>query len=215
MGLHEYYKDRDTTILDAYPGAGIWSAALYNTIKPANHVMFEPVVGFQKYLNPLVAESAKESDLKVQVRSEDPFRWSTFTEMAKEGVFKAKTAPRDQINPYLLYTANLTSIQGEQLCVQYLNCIMNKNWLQSYGRVRLLLWVRHSTASKVLGQVGGKYRQRVSVQAEACSKTSLVIGSSNIPNIVENPEQAAPFNTIAQDMFPEVSLFQFLLVNSY
>ena len=205
MGLPEFYKDHQTTILDAYPGAGIWSAALYNTLKPVNHVMLEPVVGFQKYLKPLIEDSAKESELNVHLRSEDPFRWSTFTDLAKEGVFQPRSAPRDQINPFLLYTANLTSIQGEQLCVQYLNCIMNQNWIQQYGRVRLLLWVRHTTASKLLGRAGGKHRQRVSVQTEACSDTRLVISSSHVENLVENPEQEAPFSTVAKDMFPDVS----------
>lgn len=204
MGLPDYYRGQPTTILDAYPGAGIWSAALYNTLKPHSHVMLEPVVGFQKYLTPLLKESAKDSDLAVQLRTEDPFRWGTFTDLASEGIFTPKSAPRDKINPFLLYTANLTSIQGEQLCVQYLNCIMNQNWLQKFGRVRLLLWVRHGTASKLLGRAGGKHRQRVSVQTEACSDAKLLIGSGHVEHIVEQRDQEAPFNAYSTDMFPEV-----------
>lgn len=205
MGLPQYYKGQKTTIIDAYPGIGIWSAALHNTLQPEKHIMLEPVVGFQKYLRPFIEEIETPSETNVQLRSEDPFRWSTFTDLANNGIISPQLAPRDQINPFLIYTANLTSIQGEQLCVQYLNCIMNQNWLQRYGRVRLLLWVRHGTASKLLGQPGGKFRQRVSVQTESCSNTRLVIGSSQVDGLVEQAEQEAPFNMSAKDMFPEVS----------
>lgn len=178
LGLADYYRGKNTTLIDAYPGAGVWSAALNEAVQPKKHVLLEPVVTLNKYLRPLVPELDS-----VTLRSEDPFRWRTFTELADAGVYTPINYPRDQpgVNPHLLYTANLTSTQGEQLCVQYLNCMLNRNWLQRYGRVRLLLWVRQSTAIKVLGLVGSKQRQRVSVQSQACAVSTVAIAPEDHP----------------------------------
>lgn len=192
LGLPEFYRGHNTTIIDAYPGPAVWSTALHHAVQPANHVLLEPVASFQKYLK---QEIGPDGDPTVQLRKEDPFRWSTFTDLAEAGVYTPVAHPREQgINPHLIYTANLTSVQGEQLAMQYLNCLMNRNWLQQYGRVRLLLWVRFATAAKMLAAAGTKQRHRASVQTEACSDTTLVIGTRQLevpghpPLVVASPK---------------------------
>lgn len=192
------------TIIDAYPGNGIWSSALYNEIKPSNHVLVEPLVGTQKFLNKFVDPSKNTW----KVWPEDPFRWNTYDNMITNGIYKPISHPRTAINPHLLFTCNLSSIQGEQLCVQFLNCVMNRNWLQKYGRVKMLLWVRYTTLVKLLAPPGSKRRGRVSVQTEACSDTRLVIGN-DVAKVDLDPQPYEPLEMITslEDIFPFVSIF--------
>lgn len=133
--------------------------------------MMEPHL---QYYNHLERLQGPENGLNVV--SSDPFRWRSFLELEHQKAFEPISHPReDGINPHLLFTANLSSMQGEQLCTQYLNCITNHSWLQKYGRVRCLLWVKPATAMKLLFNVGDIYRSRVSVQTEACTDISLLL----------------------------------------
>jgi len=172
------YAGQNTTIIDAYPGAGVWSSALHEIVKPTKHILLEPAPKLVKLLEDNVTPASLASG-NVVIKPEDPFRWGTFTSLVNDKVYEpVKFTDRSRIHPNILYTANLTSIQGEQLCFQYLNCAMNQSWLQSYGRVRMLFWIRHSTAQKLLARAGSKFRGRVSVQAETCTESRLLVGSS-------------------------------------
>lgn len=170
MGYDKFYSP-NTTIIDAYPGLGVWSAALHNTLKPKQHIMLEPHLNYRKFLSSLCNEKNT-----LQVLKPDPFRWTTFTSLIQEGIYSPEKQPRTHINNELIYTANLTRLQGEQLCTQYLNCIANQSWLQAYGRVRLLVWVRESTALKLLAPAGHRARHRVGIQREAVTEGTSVLG---------------------------------------
>jgi transcription factor 1 len=170
LNLPSIYSS-NVTIIDAYPGLGVWSAALHNTIRPANHILLEPHINYKSFLASL--ESPQNT---WRVRSEDPFRWGTFRSLSENKIYTPTKLSRREIHNQLLFTANLSMIQGEQLCVQYLNCITNHSWLQAYGRVKLLLWVREPTAAKLMAVTGTKARHRVSVQCEATTKTTAIIG---------------------------------------
>lgn len=172
LKLPSYYTD-NVTIIDAYPGPGVWSAALHNTIKPKQYIAMEPNPTYRRFLDTLQQPS-------FQVVASDPFRWRSFTDLVSENIYSPiKHARSRGIHPNLLVTANLSMRQGEQLCTQYINCITNQSWLESYGRVRLLLWVRSSTAIKLLLGVGHKNRSRISVQTESACKAKLIIGDKH------------------------------------
>lgn len=163
----------NAVVIDAYPGVGEWSRAVNDAFKPKSHTILEPFVSYRKFL----VESGMTSKYPFSLRTEDPFRWSTFTDLMAQGVIPTpRFADRTQIHPELLFTANLTNSQGEQLCVQYLNCISNQSWLQTFGRVRLLIWVRESTCRKIIARPGSKLRSRVSVQAESAAECKVLIG---------------------------------------
>lgn len=164
-----------TVIVEAYPGVGVWSKALNDTLKPKSHILLEPYIGMQKYLK----EHVINDSTSMHLRSEDPFRWGTFTDLIAQGEIPDKIIPRTEIHSDILFTANLTHPQGEQLCVQYLNCISNQSWLQALGRVRLLLWVRQSTCTKVMARPSAKTRNRVSVQAESAAISTALIGDAH------------------------------------
>lgn len=169
LGYADFY--RHTTVVDMYPGVGVFSAAVYNTIRPEKHIMMEPLVSYNKYLRTLSAPG-------LLVDTSDPFRWTSFTKLEKAGHLKPETQPRSQINNSLLVVGNLTHNQGEQLTAQYLNCITNRSWLEKYGRVRLLLWVRSSAADKLLAKPSEILRNRLAVQCETYCETKLVVSPS-------------------------------------
>ncbi|CAN6675116.1 mitochondrial transcription factor 1 [Trichomonascus vanleenenianus] len=172
LALPETHKS-NLTVIEGYAGNGVWSAALHNTLKPANHVILEPHLKAFTFLKSL---ESPENTLKVH--SIDPFRWQPYNDLVSEGVYTPVKHPRTEINPFLLFTANLSNLQGEQLAAQYLNCITNMSWLQQYGRVRMLLWVRSATAAKFLFTAGEPNRSRISIQAESSANVKLVVGDS-------------------------------------
>lgn len=214
-GIANDYVGHNTTIIDAYPGAGVWSSALHEIVKPKKHILLEPAPKLVKFLEDNVTPASIASG-EVVIKPEDPFRWGTFTSLVSDKVYEPiKLTDRSRINPNLLYTANLTSIQGEQLCFQYLNCVMNQSWLQNYGRVRMLFWIRHSTAQKLLARAGNKHRGRVSVQAETCTTSKLLIGSRLESDTTSDVEGAGADVLLhdAKDFYPEATkTSQFALV---
>ena len=62
----------------------------------------------------------------------------------------------------------------EGLIVQWLKCAGYKNWLQRYGRVRMLLWVPCSTAVKLMAPPGVTARSKISLVRETFTDTKLV-----------------------------------------
>lgn len=163
-GLKSEYGS-DLTIIDAYPGPGVFSSALNNYLNPKKHILIEPVPKFRKLYE-------KFENKSVATDSRDPFRWQTFLD-----IFKNKSLIEDptKLNTNnLLYTCNLTNLQGEQLVNQYLNCVMNQNWIQKYGRIKMLLLLEKSTVLKLLAEKNEKARNRTSVQCQTFTDSKIL-----------------------------------------
>lgn len=209
MGLSELYKD-NVTIIDAYPGVGTWSAALNNEIKPKNHILMEPLVGAGKFWKNIIKDSGSQS---LKLFPEDPYRWSSFNTLIEQNLYKPESHPTTEIHPNILFTANLTHTQGEQLCAQYISCLLNRSWLQKYGRVRLLLWLRYSTLVKLLATPCSKRRHRIGVMTEASSESRLIIDNATT-DLELDPQPFEPISKIEQSKqtFPSVSLKVFVIV---
>lgn len=167
LGYTDFYKN--ATIIDCYPGAGVFSAAIFNSLKPKKHVMIEPLNSFTKYLDTL-----KAGNKELEVVKLDPYRWATFSSLIDEGTLKIEQQPLNQIHNQVLFTANLTQLQGEQLCAQYLNCVTNRSWIQRFGRIRMLMWVRATTAEKLLAKSGERFRHRISAQCESACDARVI-----------------------------------------
>lgn len=185
LGYPKVFRERPF-IIDAYPGTAVFSAALHNTLRPSKHILVEPFTSFQPWLNHLANET-------IEVNSDDPFRWGTFTNLVKAHRSLIDTQDRSKIHDQLLYVANLTHRQGEQLVAQYLNCASNQSWLQSFGRVRMLLWMRSSVAEKLLAGPGEDFRHRIGTQRESCCDARVVFHVpqakkiKNYPRILKEP----------------------------
>lgn len=211
LGYADFYTPK-TTILDAYSGAAVFSAALHNEIKPFSHILMEPYPSYAPLLTHL------SDPPRIIPETADPFRWSTFQNLVDQNKFSPVKHDRTKIHNELLFTANLLHAQGEQLVTQYINCISNQSWLLKYGRVRLLLWMRSSTAEKLLAGPSERYRRRLACQREACCDARVVLHtlpkkkpiSANYPAVLLNP-MVKELN-LAKDFvgtgIPDVSLIE-------
>jgi transcription factor 1 len=193
LGLATSHKN--AAIIDTYPGIGVWSAAVHNAIEPKKHIMLEPYKQYHDYLVNL--ESPPDNTL--QVLREDPYRWTTFSDLVNNKLWQPQEHTRKEIHPDILYLANLTGQHGEQLCMQYLNCVMNQSWLQRYGRVRMLFWIREDTALKLLARPGDRARHRATVQAEASADIELVASVPEASLLTRTPLMELS----SSDFFPE------------
>lgn len=100
----------------------------------------------------------------------DAYKWKVYTSLLKYGAISPKKLPHDGINPSLLVTGNLTNKQGLQLLGQFLSCTAYRNWLQAYGCVRMLFWLRAVDAQRVMLSLHDKKMNRLSTLARLFSE---------------------------------------------
>lgn len=189
----------NTVIIDAYPGFGVFSAALQEVIQPKKHLMLEPHIQYHNYLQLLADPSINT----LEVLKSDPFRWTSFSELQDNGLFAPQMHTREEVHPDILFVANLTMPQGDQLLTQYLNCVQNGSWLQRYGRVRMLLWVKPVIGRKFMLREEMVGRSRLSVQAEACTESQMLSTSSTY----KGPANNDAFEVFYPDILPPTSAF--------
>ncbi|KAK9470290.1 S-adenosyl-L-methionine-dependent methyltransferase [Dipodascopsis tothii] len=161
----QYSYSNDLTIIDGYPGVGLWSRTLNQALQPKKHVCLEVFRSYYQWLETYNSDLIANGQMSLVPH--DPFKWTSYLDIVKEGLVSPPTVPLNRVHDSLLFTMNLTSVQGDQLLGQFLGCIGNRNWIQKYGRVRMLLWVRPTLAQKVLAQVGDVSRNKTSVLASA------------------------------------------------
>lgn len=147
LKLKDTYSDvNKLKVLDLYPGPAQHSVVLNNYLKPSQHVLMDARPDFVKHIRAL----SLESNGNLQLYNRDPYDWQSYTNMIeKEKLFVPTKQPQDAIHKEFLVMANLTGMIGEGLFMQWLACIGNKNWLQRFGRVKMLVWVQESTALKL------------------------------------------------------------------
>lgn len=217
LGYPNFYGPNKTVVLDIYSGTAVFSAALQNHIQPHRHVLMEPFPVYSKLLSSL------ERRPEIYYDEEDPFRWSAFQNLVKNRVYEPQIKSRDHVHNAMLFTANLLHAQGEQLVTQYLNCVTNQNWIQRFGRVRLLLWMRAATAEKLLAGPGEMARHRLSCQRESCCDARVVlhknpkhsstdrVGRAPYPKVLQSPLISTDEIDLARDFtkaVPDVSLIE-------
>uniref|UniRef100_A0A060TD45 rRNA adenine N(6)-methyltransferase n=1 Tax=Blastobotrys adeninivorans TaxID=409370 RepID=A0A060TD45_BLAAD len=189
----------NTVIIDAYPGFGVFSAALQEAIRPKKHLMMEPHIQYHNYLQSLADPSVNT----LEVLKWDPFRWTSFSELQDNHLYTPQMHTREEVHPDILFVANLTMPQGDQLLTQYLNCVQNGSWLQRYGRVRMLLWVKPVIGTKFMLREGMMGRSRLSVQAEACTDSQMLSTSA----MYKGPANHDAFEVTPAEVLPPTPSF--------
>ncbi|KAK9446793.1 S-adenosyl-L-methionine-dependent methyltransferase [Limtongia smithiae] len=144
LELDTVYKPGEFEIVDIYPGTGVWSRALNLATRPKTHIMLERGDGYFSWIKNYNADLACTP---IQV---DGYKWQVYTSLLKYKGITPTKLPFDRINPSLLITGQLTSPQGAQLLTQFINCVANRNWLQRFGLVRMLFWVREDEVGRVI-----------------------------------------------------------------
>lgn len=175
MRLKETYSTPENLkVVNLYPGSGVLPVALQDYLNPSKQYLMDKfpqnVKHFQKTLIPALQKYSNKPVM--ELAQKDPFAWESYPELFHEGGIDIESQSRDHLHTNFLITCNYTNRVGEQLCVQHMNCAGNKNWLQKYGRVRLLAVVNPVTAAKFLLIL--KFKVRMGIQAEAYTDVKLV-----------------------------------------
>ncbi|AQZ16396.1 MTF1 (YMR228W) [Zygosaccharomyces parabailii] len=170
LSLEKIYKNsHKLKILDLYPGPGQHSAILYNRFNPTQYGLMETRPDF------LAALHDNYDGYALQLFQKDPYEWSSYTSLIdEEKKFVPEQQSGDRLNDRFLVVANLTNASQEGLLMQWFNCIGNRNWLQRFGLVKMLLWVPVSAAAKLMAVPSMQLRSKCSVVREAFTNTKLV-----------------------------------------
>ncbi|KAG5370376.1 Mitochondrial transcription factor 1 [Yarrowia sp. C11] len=145
-GLQDFYsKSKNLTIVDAYAGYGWFSTALYNSLQPKKMFLMDPTQYSRAPLTGLQEQAPKV----ITQSSFDPFQWRSFYPVYESIPKKYNKPDRSEVSRDFLFVANLCYIRGESLLYQYIMCILHQNWLQRYGRVRMLIWMSATCAEKL------------------------------------------------------------------
>lgn len=170
LQLQKTYRDSSQwKVLDLYPGPSQQASLFYNRFKPKQYAMMESRPDFLHHLKEEFAGSPLE------VYGKDPYEWSSYVELIDTSrLFTPEKQSLDHINDTFLCLANLTSSGHEGLLMQWYSCIGNRNWIQRFGRVKMLIWVPTTAATKLLAVPGTVPRSKCSVVREAFTDTKLV-----------------------------------------
>ncbi|ODQ78334.1 hypothetical protein BABINDRAFT_20290, partial [Babjeviella inositovora NRRL Y-12698] len=171
LRLEDMYPPHTLQLFDVFPGNGMFTTMLHERLQPKQHVVMGKALGFKARWK----EIGEKFGMKWDLVNKDPYDWESFTStIDDEKVIVPDVASRDTIHPTFLISGNLTSTKkSEALVVQWMHCVANRNWLQRFGRVRMLLWVNELTALKLLAPVETNRRTRASIYRDQFTETKL------------------------------------------
>lgn len=145
-GLTKFYRKSDNlTIVDAYSGYGWFATALYNTLRPKKLFLMDQ----NKYAQEPLGKIQAQDPEVVKFINQNPFHWKSYYPVYESIDKKYNNADRSKVSRDFLFVANLAYIRGAPLLYQFLLCILHQNWLQRYGRVRMLIWMPSEAAEKL------------------------------------------------------------------
>lgn len=185
----DYLDSSKLDIIDAYAGLNGFTMGLQEYLKPRKHVLMTEVSTHHKFWQELLDQKLPCTE-NMELLKEDSYKWETYTDLEEKKLISPEIQPRDKVNSTLLFHACLTHDEG--FLVQMLTCMQNQNWIFKYGSTRLLLWVKSSTASKLLAEIGSRKRRTITIQREAYSNSRL-IGAPDTPEMRELFEHLDPF----------------------
>lgn len=152
-------------------------------LKPRNHLIIdntkENLQIWQNRLAFLQEETGNAENFKFFKM--DGHSWETYDQIITEDkVIEPSFQPRDKVHDELLVIGNLTTAKfGESLFAQWMMCCAHQNWLQKYGRVRMILLVPEATALKFLLGPNFFRRNRSAIKREMFTDSTLIAVSDS------------------------------------
>lgn len=166
------------TIVDAFSGYGLFLSMLNYELKPKNHIIIdgtkENTEVWDSRLSYLERATGNAENFKYY--SLDGHAWETYDHIfKKERAADLHVQSRENVHDELLIVANISSSKfGESLFAQWVMCCAYQNWLQRYGRVRMILFVRESTAAKFLAGPNFAKRNRAALKRDLFTDINLI-----------------------------------------
>lgn len=165
-------------IVDIFPGHGLLSLMINYEVKPRNHVLVdlgaEVARAWKERISHLEATTGNSENFRLLERS--GYTWDTFDTILHElKLILPQTQSRDHVHDELLIVGNVTMPKyGEALLLQWMACTVHRNWLQRYGRVRMVLTTPEVTAQKFLLGPNFYKRNRLLIKRAMYTETRLV-----------------------------------------
>lgn len=188
-------------LLDLNPGAGIWSKALHDAVKPRRHIMLDADAESYK---PLLKE-AMGRRRNIEIIPQNGFVWSELKKVltshidpyhaqlprsSEEHPSGTREIPHPERNDMLLVTANVTTYPKRTLwsfdslatmvLYQLLSSIRTSSYFQRYGCVRMLIWANDENKRPILPR-SLLQRKRVAFENElSCDWLHEVAGYDHV-----------------------------------
>lgn len=179
LSLHEKYpRPESLDIVDVFTGFGLFSTMINYELKPRNHVIIENgkanITEWTNRINHLKLETGNRENFVLYPHN--GFNWSTYHNLIeRDKLITPQPVDRTKVNDELLIIGNLTSSSfGESLLAQWIMCSVYRNWLQKYGRVRMLCMIPDETAAKFLSGKCYHKRNKSAIKRELFTDTKLV-----------------------------------------
>ena len=187
-------KHTGCDIIDINPGAGVWSSALHDLLKPRNHYLMEPDHElYTPLLQPLL--DAEASTYKLIPKS--GAIWGQLNNLLSPATlpdqveYEAGDHRLDKPNDTLLVTANLgwhprksfRAFPSVSLLVihQLLSAVRAHSLFHRYGLIRMLIWVSNEDGKMVLPR-NINQRRKMAIEAEISCHGIYEVASSTIEN---------------------------------
>lgn len=177
LDLKQKYQDPSKlNIVDIYSGFGLLSTMINYELTPKKHILIEnhysTIPHYEKIL-PLINQNPN-SEIIHYVKS--GYDWDTYKHLTDtDKLLDVSKQSRDKIHDELLIIANVLSHSfAESLFAQWLLCIAHENWLQRFGRVRMICIIPEATAQKFLAGPGFFRRNKGSVKRDIYSDCKLI-----------------------------------------
>ncbi|ABN66391.2 predicted protein [Scheffersomyces stipitis CBS 6054] len=173
----KYTQPGKLDIVDVFSGYGLFSTMINYELKPRKHVIIENIkanVGLWKE-KIRILENSNANRENFVLYNRDGYNWDTYEDLiSKDKLISPSFQSRDKIHDELLIIGNLSPTKYESLIAQWIMCCAYNNWLQKYGRVRMLCFVPTATAKKFMsGPAFGK-RNKSSVKRDLFTNSKLV-----------------------------------------
>ncbi|EGV60497.1 Mitochondrial transcription factor 1 [Yamadazyma tenuis] len=174
----KYPKSNSLNIVDIFPGFGLFSTMINQELRPKKHILMEETkvcIPHYEGLFELLQKDKKYNDSFV-LYPKNGYKWESYETMVNEDkLLEINTQSEDNIHDELLIVANmLTLTYGEAVFAQWLACSAHKNWLQKYGRVRMICVLPEVTAQKFLSGPSFFRRNRSSIKRDLFTDTKLI-----------------------------------------
>lgn len=189
LDLKSKYPSKNLDIIDIFSGYGLFSTMVNYELKPRNHVIIEDTkvnMGHWTERIQHLRDTTGNSENFI-LYPKNGYQWDTYESLIhKDKILEPTFQSRDKIHDELLIIGNVTPTKfGEPLFAQWIMCCIFKNWLQKYGRVRMLCFVPDSTAMKFMSGASFSKRNKSSVKREMFTEGKLI-------GITSNPEYTEP-----------------------
>ncbi|CAN3363355.1 mitochondrial transcription factor 1 [Diutina catenulata] len=175
LDLPSKYSPGNLDIIEAFSPTFLFSSMVNRELRPRRHVV---MVSARQAVNRWTSaiDHLRQTTGNVENYSlypHDPYQWSSYTSLLQE--MAPPKQDMSKIHDELLFVANVSSPSwGESLMAQWMMCCAHRNWIQRYGRVRMVMTVPEQTAQKFMAGAGFGKRNKSAVKCEMFTKTRLL-----------------------------------------